>query len=221
MHLLQTIISEHYVFSVCCYTVSFIVATAFSIPGSSIFTTAAGLLFGWPGLLYALLSATIGATLLFLSSRYFIGSWVQQKYAQQLLGFNNEIQEHGHHYLLIIRLIAVLPFCLVNMLSGLTLLSIPSFISMTIFGLIPVSTVYIFAGKQLSKLANPDDFFSPPVMVAFSIFVFFKVALAPAVFKIAKRMVKLIAKKKGMSVKKSGFVHNLVLVKNRAHQKQV
>ena len=191
--LLKTIIDEHYVDSVSMFMAAFIGSTALSIPGSSVFTTVAGLLFGWAGLLYALTAATLGALILFLASRYFIGSWVQQKYTRQLQGFNSEFNLHAHHYLLVIRFIAVLPFCLVNMLSGLTVITLKDFIPITFFGLIPVSVVYIFAGIQLSHLATPDDFFTPPVMIAFGVFVLFKVALVPVVFKIAKRLMKLLS----------------------------
>jgi uncharacterized membrane protein YdjX (TVP38/TMEM64 family) len=196
MHSLQAHCTQHYFFSVSVYLVSFIIATAFSIPGSSIFTIAAGLLFGWAGLLYALAGATTGALLLFLAVRYFIGSWVQHRYQKKLAGFNQEIDTHGRYYLLIVRLIAVLPFCLVNMLSGLTKLSLRSFVGVTVLGLIPVSVVYIFAGIQLASLASPNDFFSPSVMLAFTIFVLFKVAMIPAVFNMAKRFVSLIRNKK-------------------------
>lgn len=196
MHVLQEYCAHHYLFSVSVYLLSFIGATAFSIPGSSIFTIAAGLLFGWAGLLYALFGATVGSALLFLAVRYFIGSWVQQRYQQKLAGFNQEIDTHGRYYLLIVRLIAVLPFCLVNMLSGLTKLSLPSFLGVTLIGLIPVSALYIFAGIQVAHVATPDDFFSPSVMLAFSIFVLFKVAMMPAVFNMAKRFVSLIRNKK-------------------------
>lgn len=221
MNLLHELIKKQYIFSVCCYLFSFMLTTALSIPGSSIFTTAGGLLFGWAGLLYALLAATLGATILFLASRYFFGTWIQQKYAKQLVGFNNEINEYGHYYLLIIRLIAVVPFCLVNMLSGLTLLSLSTFISMTVCGLIPVSTVYVFAGKQLSKLATPDDFFSPSVMLAFSVFIVFKVALAPAIFKIAKRLIKLVIKKKNTQSSNRETIPHFVISKKQVYQKQI
>lgn len=196
MHVLHTFIDNYYLYSVVCYLVSFIVATTFSIPGSSIFTIAAGLLFGWPGLFYSLLAATIGATLLFLAVRYLIGRWVQHRYATRLAGFNQEIEAHGQYYLLIVRLIAVLPFCLVNMLSGLTMLSLRSFVGVTLVGLVPVSAVYVFAGKQLAQLASPNNFFSPSVIFAFAIFVIFKAALIPAVFTMFKRFFNLIKNRK-------------------------
>jgi len=196
MHFLKHYCAHNYMAVVGVYLLSFVVATSFSIPGSSIFTVAAGLLFGWVGLVYALLGATLGAAVLFLAVRYFIGSWVQKRYAQKLAGFNQEIDTHGQYYLLIVRLIAVLPFCLVNMLSGLTQLTLRSFMAVTFIGLIPVSVVYIFAGIQLAYLATPEDFFSPSVMVAFSCFVLFKVALVPALFKMAKRFVFLVRNKK-------------------------
>ncbi|MGE0207105.1 MAG: TVP38/TMEM64 family protein [Candidatus Babeliales bacterium] len=191
MALLQTYIARNYMQSVICYMGAFIGATACAIPGSSIFTIAGGLLFGWPGLIYAVCAASIGSLLLFFACRYFIGSWVQHKYARHLAKFNKEISLHGHYYLLLVRLIAVLPFGLVTMLSGLTLISISMFLGATFLGLIPVSTAYVFVGRRLQHLASPEDLSQP-----FIFFIIFKIALAPAVFKIVKRAVRLIRPKK-------------------------
>lgn len=185
----RMMVQQHYGYAVFCYLLTYMVATACSIPGSSLFTTAGGMLFGlYAGVMYALIGATVGAVLLFLASRYFIGSWVQKRYTEQLASFNQEIAVHGHHYLLVMRLIALFPFCVINMLSGLTLLPLSTFIWVTIVGLIPVSIVYAYAGTQLATLQSVDDFYSPSVMLAFGFFVLFKVALVPAVFKIGKRI---------------------------------
>ena len=185
MHTLQLLVYEYYWLSVICYFVLYIAATTCAIPGCSVFTMAGGLLFGiWLGTLYALMCATVGATLLFLICRYIIGSRVQQRYTEQLRGFNQEIALHGHHYLLLVRLIAIVPFGLVTMLSGLTLLSIRTFIWVTFIGLIPVSFVYTYVGNQLAQLESLDDFSS---VTTFSLFVLFKVALVPALIKIGKR----------------------------------
>jgi uncharacterized membrane protein YdjX (TVP38/TMEM64 family) len=188
MHMLHYFVNEFYILSVCCYMMSYILATTFSIPGSSIFTIAGGLLFGvWPGIFYILVSATSGATVLFLLSRYVIGDWVQRKYANQLHDFNQEIESYGHYYLLAVRLIALLPFCVVNMLSGLTVLRVKTFSLVTFIGSIPISFLYAYAGNQLSQLQSVDDLYTPSIKIALGVFIFFKVALVPVLVKMHKR----------------------------------
>lgn len=185
---LKELVQQHYITAVFCYMGSFIAASACSIPGSSVFTTAGGVLFGlWPGLLYAVSAATIGAVGLFLAARYCIGGWVQRTYADRLKLFNQEIVRYGHYYLLVMRLMSILPFFVINMLSGLTVLSLRSFVWVTFIGLLPVSLVYVYAGTQLAFLKSAQDFFSPTMISSFAAFIVFKLALAPVLFKIGKR----------------------------------
>lgn len=191
---LKSLVTQHYWLSVGCYMGSYICATAVPLPGSSIFSLAGGLLFGpFMGMLYAMVSATMGATILFWMSRYLIGTWVQRKFALQLEGFNKEMQSLGHYYLLLLRLLAVLPFGVVNMFSGLTHIPLKTYICVTMIGLLPMSFVYAYTGNQLGVLQKVDDFFSPQAMTAFLLVFAFKIALFPAIIKIialAKRIIK-------------------------------
>ena len=181
-------VKDHYWVSVLIFMGSYTLASALSLPGSSFFLTTAGLLYGlFPGVLYAIIAATIGGTILFLTARYVIGDWVQRRYAQQLARYNKEIEKHGASYLLLMRFIALVPFFTVNILSGLTLLRTRDFIWATFLGLIPVSAVFAFAGQQLSRLGCEDNFFSPPVIVAFVVLVLFKLTLVPVAYMMYKR----------------------------------
>ncbi|MEX0940469.1 MAG: TVP38/TMEM64 family protein [Candidatus Babeliales bacterium] len=187
MHTLQYLVAKHYYLSVSVYLTSYIIAMALSLPGSSIFTVAGGLLFGiFFGTCYAIFAATIGATILFLTSRYFIGGWVQQRYKTQLTNFNEEIMRYGHYYLLIVRLVALLPFSLINMLSGLTILPVVTYIWVTLIGLIPISLMYAYAGSKLVFLTSPDELFSPGIASGLILFFLCKIVLVPVFIKLVK-----------------------------------
>lgn len=145
-------------------------STAFFLPGALVLTVLGGFLFGFlPGALYANLSAAAGACLAFLASRYVAGDMMQKRYAQQLRGFNREIERHGPNYLLVLRIVPVLPFFVVNYLAGLTKISLPRFLFTTFLGMLPGSLVYSFAGRQLETIARPEDILSTGVMVALSL----------------------------------------------------
>lgn len=181
-------VCNHYFAAVTIYMVSFILAMALSLPGSSFFLTAAGLLFNIvPGIIYANIAATIGATMLFLTSRYIIGDWVQKKFAKQLSRFNHEIADQGYFYLLMVRFIAIIPCFTINLLSGLTLVPTRTFLWTTSVGMIPSSIVFAFAGKKLAQMQSPDHFFSPPVIIAFVLLVLFKMTLLPLVYRHFKK----------------------------------
>jgi uncharacterized membrane protein YdjX (TVP38/TMEM64 family) len=177
--LLQRIVEEHYVLSAAVF-VTFLISTAFFVPGAIVSTVAAGFLFGViPGTVYVNLGSVIGAILAFLSSRFIFGNWIQKKYQKQLKYFNEEMERHGHNYLFVLRIVPILPFFLVNYLAGLTRMSLKKFIVTTSIGMLPGSLVYTFAGRQLAQLERPEDVFSLKLLMAFLFLVVF--ALSPLI----------------------------------------
>lgn len=157
-------IEAHYMWAVLIFLASYITVSALSIPGSTLFITASGLLFGPIGFIYALVGATSGAMLLFFTSRYLIGEWVQRKYQHKLAKFNHAFEQRGIYYLFLVRLLALLPFSMVNALSGITLVKPTTFLWTTIIGMMPYVLLYTFTGMQLNTVTEGQGWFSPPVM---------------------------------------------------------
>lgn len=188
VHNLQMHIQEHYFESIGIYLLSYISASALSIPGSTFFLTASGFLFGTViGFFLSLIGATIGAALLFFTSRYMIGSWVQHYFREKLIRFNKEITNHGFYYLLMVRLIGLLPFCMVNLLSGITLIRPFTFLWTTCIGMIPFALVYTFVGAQLSHLETISYANSPSILIVLALFYSFKITLVPLFYKKIKQ----------------------------------
>jgi len=145
-------------------------------------TLAGGFLFHlFPGIIYVNVAATVGATLGFLFARYILGNKVQEKYASQLERFNRELDENGHLYLLTLRLIPAFPFFLINLLAGLTKVSLKTFFWTTMVGILPGSLVYSFAGSQLNTIESVEDIFSGSIIAAFLALALF--ALLPVILK--------------------------------------
>ncbi|MGE0010554.1 MAG: TVP38/TMEM64 family protein [Candidatus Babeliales bacterium] len=164
LHELHTYIDAHYALSVGAFIASYVTVSALSIPGSTLFITASGLLFGKIGFLYAIVGATLGAMVLFFVSRYLIGAWVQKKYVHKLAKFNHAFEQRGVYYLLFVRLLALLPFGMINALSGITLVRPTTFLLTTLFGMLPYIFLYTFAGMQLNNVTADQGWFSPPVL---------------------------------------------------------
>lgn len=165
---LHQYVVDHYVYSVLQFIGSYIVVAAFSFPAVSLLTLLGGFLFGTlRGACYTNIGATIGATIAFLSYRYLFGAWVREHYGHRLLVFNNEIAHYGAWYLVVIRLIAIIPFFVANALASMAPISIQTFIWTTSLGIIPTSLIYSFAGKQLETMTSMRDVFSIQVIIAF------------------------------------------------------
>ncbi|PKN17376.1 MAG: TVP38/TMEM64 family protein [Deltaproteobacteria bacterium HGW-Deltaproteobacteria-6] len=164
---LLTFTGEHYLFTVAIFMLIYIAAVALSIPGATVLTLTAGFLFGFYGLIYVNIAASLGAVMAFLAARYLLGDWIQTRYKEKLASFNSEIAENGRHYLLTARLVPVFPFFLINVLAGLTRVPLATFTWTTMAGILPGSFVYIYAGRQLGIIDKPGDILSWPVMTAF------------------------------------------------------
>jgi uncharacterized membrane protein YdjX (TVP38/TMEM64 family) len=167
-------VQDHLALSIVVYVAAYVVVTAFSIPGATIMTLAGGFVFGTvPTVLCVNLAATTGAVLAFLSARYLLGTRIQERYREQLATFNREMERNGPRYLLTLRLLPVFPFFLVNFLSGLTRVSLRTFIWTTSLGIIPGSVVYAFAGQQLETVRSLGDILSLKVLIAFGVLALF------------------------------------------------
>lgn len=163
-------VEKNYWYAVGMYILFYIITVAFAVPATFVVTMAGGYLFNvFPGVLYVNIGATVGATCAFLVSRYLIGNWVQQVYGHRLTKLNYELQQYGIYYLLMARLILILPFFMVNLLAGLTRISVWQFIWTTSLGIIPASIAFAYAGKQIMHIRSVHDILSLSVIIAFII----------------------------------------------------
>jgi uncharacterized membrane protein YdjX (TVP38/TMEM64 family) len=179
---LLSFVQDHYLRSAILYVVAYIVITALSIPGAGIMTLAGGFLFGvLPACLYIDFSATAGATFAFLIARYLLGAQLQEKYRTQLSAFNAEMGKNGSKYLLTLRMIPVFPFFVINFLSGLTNVTVRTFIWTTAVGIIPATAIFAYAGRQLGTINTVSEILSARVILALCALA--ALALFPVVFK--------------------------------------
>ncbi|HGY9607297.1 TVP38/TMEM64 family protein [Vibrio harveyi] len=167
---LNTFISENFVFAAATYFFAYIAITAFSIPGAAVVTLLGAALFGfWTSLLLVSFASTIGATIAFLSSRYLLREWVQSKFGNKLGAINQGVEKDGAFYLFSLRLIPVFPFFLINLLMGLTPMTIARFYLTSQIGMLPGTAVYLNAGTQLATIDSLSGIVSPTVLASFAL----------------------------------------------------
>ncbi|MGU3843432.1 TVP38/TMEM64 family protein, partial [Vibrio diabolicus] len=144
--------------------------TAFSIPGAAVVTLLGAALFGfWTSLLLVYFASTMGAPLAFLSSRYLLRDWVQNKFGNKLIAINQGVEKDGAFYLFSLRLIPVFPFFLINLLMGLTPMSVGRFYLTSQVGMLPGTAVYLNAGTQLATIESLSGIISPAVLASFAL----------------------------------------------------
>lgn len=159
----------------------YILQTALSLPGAAILSLAAGAIFGSiMGTVYAVTSASIGATLAFLVTRYLLRDFVLARFGSRLEGMNRELEQRGFNYLLFLRLVPLFPFFLINLAAGLTRLPLRTFVLGTLIGIIPGGFVFVNAGASLATITSLSGIASPRVLGSFALLGLF--ALLPVIY---------------------------------------
>jgi pyruvate/2-oxoglutarate dehydrogenase complex dihydrolipoamide dehydrogenase (E3) component/uncharacterized membrane protein YdjX (TVP38/TMEM64 family) len=150
------------------FFIVYVASTALSLPGAAVLTLACGALFGlaW-GLLIASFASSIGATLAFIVSRYLLRDWVQSKFGERLGRFNKGVERDGAFYLLSLRLVPLFPFCMINLLMGLTPIKTATFYIVSQIGMLAGTAVYVNAGTQLAQIDSLSGILSYNLFLSF------------------------------------------------------
>lgn len=125
----------------------------FSLPVAAIMTPAIGFLLGVAmGSIVSVIGATAGATALFLLARTAFGERWRHSVEKTLQRFDRGFKENAFQYLLILRLIPVVPFFLLNILPAFAGVSLRSYVAATLIGIIPGAIVYASIGAGLDAV---------------------------------------------------------------------
>ena len=142
--------------SVMIFMLMYISVVTFSIPGATILSVTGGFIFGLEvGLILNILSATIGATFLFLAVRLGFGNLLTrfEKGSAKFSDLIEQLKINEINILLLLRLIPVVPFFIANILPAIAGVSLKNFFWTTFLGIIPGGFVFTLIG------ANAGDFF--------------------------------------------------------------
>lgn len=154
-------IAVHYLLSIILFFLIYIADNILMLPIASALTLFAGMFYSpLVATVMTLCAATLGSMVSFLLARYFIGKKLQRRYAKELVNFNELVGHYGTYYLVIVRFMPVIPFVLVNILAGLTLVRVKTFVLTTFFGLIPITLLLVFYGRELQHAVTLSDVFS-------------------------------------------------------------
>lgn len=152
-HLLLQWAHQHYLLTVLSFILIYIIAVAVSIPGAVFLSLAGGFLFGivW-GTIYVVLSATIGATLLFLAINTSLGYWLSSRANKWVQKMEVGFKRNAFNYLLTLRLIPLFPFWLVNIVPAMLNVPLRTFFIATFIGISPGAFVYVSVGNGLNQI---------------------------------------------------------------------
>ena len=134
---------------------------AFSVPGGAIMTIAGGFLFGTAlGTAWVVLSATLGATILFVIAKTSLGDPLRAKAGPWLKKMENGFQENALSYLLVLRLIPLFPFFVVNLVPAFLGVPLRTYVIGTLLGIVPGSFVFATVGAGLGSIFDSNEAFT-------------------------------------------------------------
>lgn len=134
------------------YIVVYAIVVALSVPAGSLLSVCGGMLFGWlAGSCYAVLAATAGAVLVFLAARSALADIVTRRAGGAIERLRPRLQRDGFNYLLVLRLLPVVPFWLVNLAAPIAGMRLVTFAAGTLIGIIPATSVYVWLGTGFGE----------------------------------------------------------------------
>lgn len=147
---------DNYLLTVLAFIVAYVVIVAFSLPGATIATLTGGFLFAtFPGVLFNVASATIGATAIFLAARMGFGERLGQKLESSdgtIKKIKDGIDANQWSMLFLIRLVPAVPFFIANLLPSFLEVPLHRFVVSTFVGIIPGALVYTSVGAGLGEV---------------------------------------------------------------------
>ncbi len=150
---LQASVAKHGLLAIGGFIIVYTTAVALSVPGATLLTVMAGLLFGgMVGGAAAVFAATLGATLVFLIARSALGQSLAQKAGASLTRILDGFREDAASYMLFLRLVPIFPFWLVNLAPALAGVPLSTFLWTTLLGIVPGTFAFAFAGAGLDSV---------------------------------------------------------------------
>lgn len=146
----------NYGLSVLGFIAAYVVIVAFSLPGATIATLTGGFLFAtFPGALYNVIGATLGAVIIFQAARWGLGEKLAAKMESSdgmVKRIKDGIDNNQWEMLFLIRLVPAVPFFVANLVPALVGVPLVRFAITTFLGIIPGGVVYTSVGAGLGEV---------------------------------------------------------------------
>ena len=165
----------HYAAAVALFIATYIAIVAFSLPGATLATLTGGFLFGlFPGVIFNVVAATIGAIAIFLVARSGLGAGLSARIANgggKVARLQTALQDNVWSALLFLRLAPVVPFFLANLIPAFVGVRLLPFAVTTFLGIMPGGLVLSSIGSGLGDVLEtggmPDLslLYSPQVLL--------------------------------------------------------
>ncbi|MGE0751302.1 MAG: TVP38/TMEM64 family protein [Variibacter sp.] len=146
------------IWGVVAFALAYVVLVVALAP-AEVMSIAAGLIYGAWGFPLVVFSATIGAILAFLVSRYMAREFVRRHLEQRPLfrALDHAIAQEGWKVVALFRLNPLIPFNLQNYFFGATAIGFRGYALATLFGIMPGSAAFVYLGTLGALAAGGEQ----------------------------------------------------------------
>jgi uncharacterized membrane protein YdjX (TVP38/TMEM64 family) len=146
-------VDGHFASALLIYMACYLAAASLSLPGGVLLTVLGGLLFGWVwGSVAAIVSASLGAIIVFSIARSAFGALLAGRAAGLVERLKAGMKENAVSYLLFLRIVPIFPFWLVNLACALIGVRLSLFAATTFVGIMPGTLAFSAAGSGLDSV---------------------------------------------------------------------
>lgn len=146
----------HLLATVALFMMAYVAIVAFSLPGAAIASLTGGFLFGlFPGALFNIGAATLGALVIFVIVRVGLGEGLKARIDASdgtVRRLSGGIRRNEVPVLLSMRLVPVLPFFVANLVAAVLGVALWRFAWTTFVGIIPGGVIYTWVGAGLGEV---------------------------------------------------------------------
>ncbi|HCT5224816.1 MULTISPECIES: TVP38/TMEM64 family protein [Corynebacterium] len=152
------------------FVLGYVIFTQFPLP-RTIWTVAAGVLFGaWVGLGLSLLALTLSAMISLLLVRWLLGDWIRPHLSHPaVFKINSRLERRGWLAIASLRMVAGVPFSILNYVAALTPIPVGQFTLATLIGSIPTTALGVFFGDALTGKSEPWLFVAMAILAVLGI----------------------------------------------------
>lgn len=147
---------DNYLIAVLAFVAAYTAIVGFSLPGATVATLTGGFLFGtFPGVLFNVTGATLGAIAIFMAARSGFGA----KFSEKIEGKGGAVaklqaglRENEWSVLFLMRLVPAVPFFLANLIPAFVGVKLSRFAISTFLGIMPGALVFTSVGAGLGEV---------------------------------------------------------------------
>ena len=189
----------NYVLTVIAFIVIYVAIVAFSLPGATVATLTGGFLFAtFPGALFNITAATLGAIAIFQAARWGLGEKLSARMEASdgvIHKIKQGINENEWSMLFLIRLVPAVPFFVANLVPAFVGVPLWRYAVTTFLGIIPGTVVYTSVGAGLGEVFARGE--TPNLGIIFEPHVLFPI-LGLAALAALPMILKALRGKKGL-----------------------